>query len=190
MKLTLVPHTHWDREWYEPFEEFRRRLIPVVDQVLDLAAGGYPHFHLDGQTALVDDYLELRPEREKELREHAESGTVSLGPWLTLVDEFLVSGETMIRNLEIGWRAAERYGAAMPIGSRSPLASSMWRCAASPFTTWRTRNAWCARWRASPEAQSRSKTWSRANSVSARTIIIMSNVCAIRRTRARWRRPK
>jgi alpha-mannosidase len=111
-KLTVVPHTHWDREWYEPFEEFRRRLVPVLDEVLELAGAGYPHFHLDGQTATVDDYLELRPEREPEVREHAASGRISVGPWLTLVDEFLVSGETIIRDLELGLARARELGAA------------------------------------------------------------------------------
>jgi alpha-mannosidase len=116
-RLTVLPHTHWDREWYLSFEEFRERLVPVLDEVLDLADAGYPHFHLDGQTALVDDYLELRPEREDDLRRHVASGCISVGPWLTLVDEFLVSGETIIRNLEIGLARARELGACgEPIG--------------------------------------------------------------------------
>jgi alpha-mannosidase len=117
MRLTVVPHTHWDREWYLPFEEFRGKLVPVLDAVLDLADSGYPHFHLDGQTALVDDYLELRPEREPELRRHVASGRISLGPWLTLVDEFLVSGETIVRDLELGLVRSRELGASgTPIG--------------------------------------------------------------------------
>jgi Glycosyl hydrolases family 38 N-terminal domain/Alpha mannosidase middle domain len=116
-RLTVVPHTHWDREWYLPFKEFRRRLVPVLDEVLDLADAGYPHFHLDGQTALVDDYLELRPEREPEVRRHVASGRISLGPWLTLVDEFLVSGETIVRDLELGLARSRELGASgTPIG--------------------------------------------------------------------------
>jgi alpha-mannosidase len=109
-KLTLLPHTHWDREWYLPFAEFQWRLVPVLDEILDLADAGYPHFHLDGQTALVDDYLELRPEREPDLRRHVASGRLSVGPWLTLVDEFLVSGETIIRDLELGLARARELG--------------------------------------------------------------------------------
>jgi alpha-mannosidase len=109
-RLTLLPHTHWDREWYLPFAEFQQRLVPVLDEVLDLADAGYPHFHLDGQTALVDDYLELRPEREPDLRRHVASGRLSVGPWLALVDEFLVSGETIIRDLELGLARARELG--------------------------------------------------------------------------------
>ncbi len=116
-RLTLVPHTHWDREWYVTFEEFRRRLVPVLDEVLDLADAGYPHFHLDGQTALVDDYLELRPERERAVKRHVASGRISVGPWLALVDEFLVSGETIVRDLELGLARARELGASgSPIG--------------------------------------------------------------------------
>jgi alpha-mannosidase len=114
LPLTIVPHTHWDREWYLPLEEFRARLVPVLDEVLDLLDRGYPHFHLDGQTAPIDDYLEVRPERESELRRHAASGRLAVGPWLTLVDEFLVSGETIVRDLELGLARARELGAPAP----------------------------------------------------------------------------
>src|SRR6266540_13869 len=114
--ITLVPHTHWDREWYLPFEGFRHRLIPVMDELLDLLDRGYPHFHLDDQTALIDDYLEIRPEREQDIRRHAEAGRISVGPWLTLVDEFLVSGETILRSLELGLARARELGGGDLVG--------------------------------------------------------------------------
>ncbi|HYT25966.1 MAG TPA: hypothetical protein VEP73_05730, partial [Actinomycetota bacterium] len=61
----LVPHTHWDREWYEPFQRFRMRLVDLLDRVLDRAEAdpGFA-FTLDGQTATIEDYLEIRPEAE------------------------------------------------------------------------------------------------------------------------------
>lgn len=108
--ITVVPHTHWDREWHLTFEEFRDRLIPIMDELLELLDGGYPHFHLDGQTAPIDDYLAVRPEREAAVRRHAEAGRISVGPWLALVDEFLVSGETIIRALELGLERARDLG--------------------------------------------------------------------------------
>ena len=113
----VVPHTHWDREWYRPFQDFRMRLVDVVDRVLDmLDAEPELRFTLDGQVAIVDDYLEIRPERESRIRELVESGRLAIGPWQILMDEFLVSGESLVRNLEMGWRRADELGGPMPIG--------------------------------------------------------------------------
>jgi mannosylglycerate hydrolase len=115
--IHLVPHTHWDREWYEPFQVFRMRLVELVDELLDsMEADPRLAFTLDGQVATVDDYLEIRPENRPRIERLIREGRLAIGPWQILMDEFLVSGETMIRNLEIGWAAAERYGGAMPVG--------------------------------------------------------------------------
>jgi len=113
----VVFHTHWDREWYLPFAVYRRRLVALIDTLL-LALEREPElrFHLDGQMALVDDYLELRPERVAALRRAAAAGRISLGPWYTLPDEHLVSGEALIRNLELGLARAGRLGRPMPVG--------------------------------------------------------------------------
>ena len=63
--FVVVSHTHWDREWYLPFEAFRARLVRMMDALLDLLDRDpeYKHFVLDGQTIPLDDYLEIRPER-------------------------------------------------------------------------------------------------------------------------------
>ena len=73
-------------------------------------------FTLDGQLATVDDYLEIRPEAEERIRALVRSGRLAIGPWQTLVDEFLVDGETIVRNLEAGLARAEELGGAMHIG--------------------------------------------------------------------------
>lgn len=115
--IHLVPHTHWDREWYEPFQVFRMRLVELVDQLLDsMDADERLAFTLDGQVATIDDYLEIRPENRHRIERLIAQGRLAIGPWQILMDEFLVSGETLIRNLEIGWHAAEAFGAAMPVG--------------------------------------------------------------------------
>jgi hypothetical protein len=116
IRLVLVPHTHWDREWYEPFRVFSERLVAMMDALLDACAEGFPHFHLDGQTAMVDDYLERRPDREPDLRRMAGEGRLSLGPWVTQMDEFLASGESHIRNLERGLARARELGAPLEVG--------------------------------------------------------------------------
>jgi alpha-mannosidase len=116
MRVTLVPHTHWDREWYEPFDVFVERLVAMMDTLLDLVAGGFPHFHLDGQTAMIDDYLERRPERAVELAARVREGRLSAGPWVTQMDEFLVSGESHVRNLRMGLERARQLGAEPTVG--------------------------------------------------------------------------
>jgi mannosylglycerate hydrolase len=117
-RVHIVPHTHWDREWYSPFQTFRLKLVDLLDELLpELEADpSYAHFLLDGQMAVVDDYLDVRPEAEERLRRLAATGRVAMGPWYALPDEFLVSGETLVRNLQRGLHAATRFGGAMPVG--------------------------------------------------------------------------
>jgi len=105
----VVPHTHWDREWYLPFERFRHRLVALVDELLDTPADGSP-FLLDGQAILLDDYLAVRPDREAQLRAALASGALEAGPWYVLADEILPSGEALVRNLLAGRRAVRARG--------------------------------------------------------------------------------
>ncbi|MDP9401916.1 MAG: alpha-mannosidase [Actinomycetota bacterium] len=116
--VAIVPHTHWDREWYSPFQTFRLRLVDLLDEFLPLLEAdlGYARFLLDGQMAVVDDYLEVRPEAEARLRRLAAGGRVAIGPWYILMDEFCVSGETIVRNLQMGMARAAAFGGASPVG--------------------------------------------------------------------------
>lgn len=117
-EIHVVSHTHWDREWYRTFEEFRYRLVGVVDRLLETLdqEPEYRYFMLDGQTIVLEDYLEIRPEREEELRRHVRDGRIQIGPWYVLPDEFLVSGEALVRNVLRGWKVAERFGPPMRVG--------------------------------------------------------------------------
>ncbi|MFN7149784.1 MAG: alpha-mannosidase, partial [Microthrixaceae bacterium] len=114
----VLPHTHWDREWYDPYPAFRIRLVELLDELLPRLEGdpAFAHFQLDGQMAVVDDYLEVRPAERDRLARLARSGRLSMGPWYVLPDEFLVSGETLVRDLQLGLRRAEAFGGAMPVG--------------------------------------------------------------------------
>lgn len=114
----IVSHTHWDRAWYLPFSSFRYRLVRLVDRLLDLLETS-PDFHsftLDGQTVLLDDYLEIRPEHRRRLESLIGSGKLICGPWYVSPDLFLVSPESIIRNLQIGFETASRFGGSMKEG--------------------------------------------------------------------------
>ena len=116
--IHLISHTHWDREWHLTFQQFRLKLVHLVDGLLDILDrdAAYEHFMLDGQTIVLDDYLQIRPEREDDLRKYIQNGRVLIGPWYILPDEFLVSPESTIRNLLEGDRGAKRFGPKMRVG--------------------------------------------------------------------------
>lgn len=114
----VVPHTHWDREWYLPHELFRWRLTQMVDALIDYMESHpeYRCFNLDGQSIVIDDYVQLRPENEPRLRRLIEGGRVLIGPWWVQPDEFLPSAESHVRNLQLGIRQARRWGGSMRVG--------------------------------------------------------------------------
>ena len=115
--LYFVVHTHWDREWYQPFQEMRGRLVAMADRMIPLVENGtIPSFHFDGQTIVLEDYLEVRPEAERRLRALVRAGKIQVGPWYVLADSFLVSGESLIRNLEVGMALARRFGRPLEAG--------------------------------------------------------------------------
>ncbi|HEX8990111.1 MAG TPA: glycoside hydrolase family 38 C-terminal domain-containing protein [Anaerolineales bacterium] len=117
-RIHLISHTHWDREWYLTFQQFRLRLVHLVDGLLTLldADPEYRHFMLDGQTIVLDDYLQMRPEAEPVLRQHIQAGRLIVGPWHILPDMFLVGPEAHIRNLLEGDRQSRRFGGKMSVG--------------------------------------------------------------------------
>lgn len=118
LNIIIVPHTHWDREWYQTFQQFRIRLVRTVDKLLDILDQDdqFSYFMLDGQTIVLDDYLEVQPEQEERLRGHIRAGRIGVGPWYLQPDEFLVSGESLIRNLQIGLQQATDFGNSMHVG--------------------------------------------------------------------------
>jgi len=114
----VVSHTHWDREWYLTFSRFRVRLLDIVGKVLDTLEedGAFRHFMLDGQAAILEDYLAMRPEDEGRIRALVTSGKLSIGPWYVLPDWFLVSAEAIVRNLLIGHQVCGRFGPVQKVG--------------------------------------------------------------------------
>ena len=110
-KFRILSHTHWDREWYMPFEQFRMKLVDLIDHLLDILKKDNNFiFHLDAQTVVLEDYLEIRPERERDLKKYIASGNIAVGPWYLQNDFYLTSGEATVRNLLRGTAIAEKFG--------------------------------------------------------------------------------
>ena len=116
--IHLVSHTHWDREWYLSFQQFRIKLVHLIDHLLDIldSDSDFRYFLLDGQAIILEDYLEIHPERRVDLTRHIKTGRILTGPWYISPDEFLVSPESHIRNLIEGDKICQNYGAKMPVG--------------------------------------------------------------------------
>lgn len=114
----IISHTHWDREWYLPYEKHHVRLVQLVDTLLDKLDQDpeYRSFYLDGQTIILEDYLQVRPEQKERLTNHIRNGRILIGPWYILQDAFLTSGEANVRNMQIGHQDAARYGNVSKIG--------------------------------------------------------------------------
>lgn len=112
MKIYVCSHTHWDREWYAPFPSFHARLIAHVDYLLETLDNDpeFRVFNYDAQTVWIEDYLEFRPEKKNLLKKYISEGRISCGPWYVLPDEFLISGEALVRNLLRGRNIAEKFG--------------------------------------------------------------------------------
>lgn len=114
----IVPHTHWDREWYLTFQDFRWKLVRALDEIIETLSSNpsFAHFMLDGQTVVLDDYLALRPERGAALKTLVEAGRLAVGPWYVQPDDILATGEALIRNLQRGLASARMLGAPMMVG--------------------------------------------------------------------------
>jgi len=116
--LHVISHTHWDREWYMPFEKHRLRLVALMDMLLDIfdKEPAFRHFHMDGQMIPYEDYLAVRPGKLDDLQSAIAGGKLSLGPWYVLQDEALTSGEANVRNMMYGLKLARRFGEPLMVG--------------------------------------------------------------------------
>lgn len=115
---SVIFQTHWDREWYLSFETFRARLIRVMERIVTaLDSQEIETFLFDGQVIAAEDLLEAcEPELAQKVRQYMQQGKLVLGPWYVMADEFLCSGESLIRNLEIGRKLAHDLGNYQQVG--------------------------------------------------------------------------
>lgn len=111
MKIFYQISTHWDREWWLPFQGFRYKLVKMTDEMLTaLESGALDVFTFDGQSVVLEDYLEIRPGECERVRTLIEAGKLRIGPWYVMPDELLVSGESIVRNFLTGHAIAKEFG--------------------------------------------------------------------------------
>jgi len=116
--LFFVSHTHWDREWYRSFEVFRKTFVEIMKDFINFLQKNpdTPTFTLDGQTSLIEDYLEIYPEDYSKLKDFIFIGKIKIGPWFTALEPSLVEGESIVRNLLTGDELCHKYGNKMNVG--------------------------------------------------------------------------
>ncbi|MEK4869447.1 mannosylglycerate hydrolase [Niallia sp. FSL W8-1348] len=114
----IVPHMHWDREWYFTTEESRILLVNNMEEIMKMLETNpdYPYYVLDGQTSILEDYFAVKPENEERVKKLVQEGRLIIGPWYTQTDEMVVGGESIVRNLLYGIKDCEKFGDHMQIG--------------------------------------------------------------------------
>ncbi|EMJ6347470.1 TPA: mannosylglycerate hydrolase [Clostridioides difficile] len=114
----IVPHMHWDREWYFSTEESRILLVNNMEEIMDMLENNhnYPYYVMDGQTAILEDYLAVKPECKERIKKLVQEGRLIIGPWYTQTDEMVVGGESILRNLLYGIKDCDEFGEYMKIG--------------------------------------------------------------------------
>ncbi|MGW9019299.1 glycoside hydrolase family 38 N-terminal domain-containing protein, partial [Priestia megaterium] len=117
-KVHIVPHMHWDREWYFSTEESRILLVNNMEEIMSMLENNpdYPYYVLDGQTSILEDYFAVKPQNKERVKKLVQEGKLIIGPWYTQTDEMVVGGESIVRNLLYGIKDCEEYGSHMKIG--------------------------------------------------------------------------
>ncbi|UKS57860.1 glycoside hydrolase family 38 C-terminal domain-containing protein [Exiguobacterium acetylicum] len=117
-QVHVVPHMHWDREWYFSTEESRILLVNNLEEIMHRLETdeAYPYYVLDGQTSILEDYLAVKPENRDRIKRLVQANKLIIGPWYTQTDEMIVGGESIVRNLLYGIKDSREFGPHMEIG--------------------------------------------------------------------------
>ena len=112
INMHIIPHMHWDREWYFTTEESRILLVNNLEEIMTRLETdeNYKYYILDGQTAILEDYFEVKPEMIKRVEKLVQSGRFIIGPWYTQTDEIVVGAESITRNLLYGFKDCREIG--------------------------------------------------------------------------------
>lgn len=115
-KIFLISNFRFDSD--KPFQKSRIKLVNWMDKIIDILNNNYKYRNVtfSGQSSFLEDYLEIRPELERDLKRLVSEKRIIAGPWYTLPNECLVSPESIIRNLMLGIMTAESFGNVMKVG--------------------------------------------------------------------------
>ena len=99
----IITAGHLDIEWYQPLNSYRFWTVEALEDLKQAAKrSDFKTYVLDGQVFPLEEYLEVVPEDECEMRELIYSGKLAIGPFYTQFDEWIPSAENMIRNCLYG----------------------------------------------------------------------------------------
>jgi mannosylglycerate hydrolase len=117
-KVHVVPHSHWDREWYFTIEDSNVILVENLDRLIEVMEQdpSYTSYVFDAQVSVIEDYLSIRPENLERLKALIGGRRIFVGPWYTQTDTLLVHTESVIRNLLYGVNVAKALGHSMQVG--------------------------------------------------------------------------
>ncbi|AXK50984.1 glycosyl hydrolase-related protein [Spiroplasma alleghenense] len=114
IKIHIVPHAHWDKEWYFTKQDSDLLLRGNLNKLNNIIKTNkaFKNFTYDGQSSIIDDYKILEGD-EKELIKNLKDKKIILGPWYSQPDLFNTTSEAIVRNLLIGTNMAEKFGSSM-----------------------------------------------------------------------------
>lgn len=107
----VLHHTHWDNEWYFSEQDSLIQFIYHMDEMIEaFDTNKINKFFLDGQTAILEDYLKAVPNKLEKIKELVSEKKLGIGPFHTQPDCFISSGESIINNLRLGMELGNAYG--------------------------------------------------------------------------------
>lgn len=117
-KVHVVPHSHWDREWYFTTSRSKVYLMKDLKDVLDTLESNpdFKYFMVDAQGSLLDDYIKWMPQDKDRITKLVKEKKLVIGPWYTQTDQLVISGESIVRNMYYGMKRCETFGGYMNVG--------------------------------------------------------------------------
>lgn len=117
-KIHVIPHSHWDREWYFTTSRSKVYLMKDLGDVLNTLENDpeFKYFMVDAQGSLLDDYIKWRPQDKERISKLVNEGRLVIGPWYTQTDQLVISGESIVRNMYYGMKRCESFGKYMNVG--------------------------------------------------------------------------